>query len=281
MKNKYKVSVLICSYNSWNYIIDTIKSVLNQTFKDFELLILDNNSTDKTVKNILSFNDDRIKLFKSDKNYWPYWGLNYLLDKSNWDYITILDHDDLWAKEKLQKQVTFLEENKEFIWCWTETIMYYESDKKYFKYYLKEKNNYTIHSSLMFRKWKYRYDDRILYFADAYFQKFILCNWKDLIYNIKEPLTFHLIKDNFNNLTYTWFKLNLKNIKRLFQIHWISIYSFLALWYEILRYLIIRNKIAKIFPKFFKLFDRLPYKIVWDWFKDFKWSKFESIFTLK
>jgi glycosyltransferase involved in cell wall biosynthesis len=265
-----KVSVLICSYNSWKYIFDTIKSVLNQSYVDFELLILDNDSKDDTVKNIKSFSTKRIKLFESKINYWPYGWLNYLLEKSEWDYIAILDHDDLWAKNKLEIQVDFLEKNLEFVWCGTETVMYYESDKKYFLYYLKERNNYTIHSSLLFRKWDYKYDDKVLYFADAYFQKFALCKWQNLIYNIKEPLTFHLIKDGFNNLTYTWFKLNTANIKRLFEVHSITLYAFLALWYEVSRYFIIKLKIAKTFPNFFKFFDRLPYKTVWGWFRDFE-----------
>lgn len=271
-----KVSVLICAYNSWNYIINTIKSVLAQTYTNFELLILDNNSKDETVRNILSFKDDRIKLFESKENLWPYGWLNFLLERSSWDYIAILDHDDLWSNDKIQKQVEFLEENKDFIWCGTETVMYYESDKKYFLYYLSEKNNYTIHSSLIFRKGNYKYDTTILYFADAYFQKSILCKWQNLIYNIKEPLTFHLIKDNFNNLTYTWFQPNFKNIKRLFQVHSITFYAFLALWYEISRFLVIKSRIAKYFPWFFKWFDRLPYKVVWWWFNDFAWSDIEK-----
>lgn len=276
-----KISILICSYNSWNYIVHTIRSVLMQTYTDFDLLILDNNSKDDTIKNIESFHDNRIKLFKSDINYWSYWGLNYLLEKSAWDYIAILDHDDLWAKNKLEKQVVFLENNLGFVWCGTQTVMYYESDKKYFLYYLKEKNNYTIHSSLMFRNGNYRYDNSILYFADAYFQKFILCKWQEFIFNIKEPLTFHLIKDNFNNLSYSWFQLDFKNIKRLFQVHWLTLYAFLALWYEIKRYFIIRLWVAKKFPNFFKFFDRLPYKFVWWWFQDFEWSDIEKKFIIK
>lgn len=276
-----KVSILICSYNSWNYIFNTIKSVLNQSYINFELLILDNNSKDETVKNIESFQDERIKLFKSNINYWPYWGLNYLLDNSSWDYIAILDHDDLWANNKLELQVDFLEKNQEFIWCGTKTVMFYESDSKYFEYYLQEKNYYTIHSSLMFRKWDYKYDDSIFYFADWYFQKNILCKWKKLIYNIDESLTFHLIKDNFNNLSYSWFKINYKNFKRVFDLHWITLYSFLALWYELSRYIIIRIKIAKTFPKFFKWFDRAPYNVVGNWFKDYKWSEIEKKFSIK
>jgi glycosyltransferase involved in cell wall biosynthesis len=273
-----KVSILICAYNSWNYIFQTIQSVLSQTYWEFELLILDNNSKDETVKNIQSFQDDRIKLFQSDKNYWPYWWINYLLDRSSWNYIAILDHDDLWSCDKLEKQVDFLDNHTEFIWCGTKTVMYYESDSKYFEYYLQEKNYYTIHSSLMFRNGKYRYDDTIFYFADGYFQKNILCKWEKFIYNLDEPLTFHLIKDNFNNLSYSWFKINYANFKRVFDLHWITLYAFLALWYELSRYIIIRSRIAKVFPKFFKCFDRAPYKVVGGEFKDFEGSDVEKKF---
>ena len=120
-----RISILICSYNSWNYIISTIQSVLVQTYTHFELLILDNNSKDYTIQNIESFHDDRIKLFESKINYWPYWWLNYLLEKSTWDYIAILDHDDLWAKNKLEKQVEFLDNNLDFVWCGTQTVYYH------------------------------------------------------------------------------------------------------------------------------------------------------------
>lgn len=276
-----KVSVLICTYNSGKYIFPTVKSILSQTFSDFELLILDNNSEDETVKNILSFQDKRIKLYESNINYWPYWWLNYLLERASWEYIAILDHDDLWVKNKLEKQLNFLDKNSDFIWCGSKTLMYFESDKKYFLYYLKEKNTYTIHSSLIFRSKGYSYDDSILYFSDAYFQKFILCKWEKKIYNLDDVLTFHLIKDNFENLTYTWFQLNLKNIKRLLDIHGMTFYSFLAFWYEISKYIIIRLWVAKTFPKFFKWFDRLPYTVVWEWFKDFIWSEYEKKFDIK
>jgi glycosyltransferase involved in cell wall biosynthesis len=63
-----KVSVLICTYNAEKYISATLRSVLVQTFSDFELLILDNNSKDKTVDIIKQNKDPRIHLYPSDKN---------------------------------------------------------------------------------------------------------------------------------------------------------------------------------------------------------------------
>jgi len=262
-----EISVLIVSYNSWNYIKNTLKSVLEQTYKNIEILVLDNNSKDNTIKNIENIikQDDRIKLFKSEKNLWPYWGLNFLLKKANWNYIAIQDHDDIWHSKKLEKQIEFLDKNNEYIWCWTEAIMYYENDKTFFKYYLWQQNYYTIHPSLVFRNNKiFKYDESLVYFWDAYSQKVNLCNNKKLIYNIKEPLTLHIIKWWYSNFTYSWFKFNKKYIKRIFNLHNFSLYSFFVLFYEIFR------KILLLFLKIFKnekifiFFDRLPYRLTWN-----------------
>lgn len=63
-----KISVLVCTYNAEKYINQTIQSILNQTYTDIEVLILDNNSKDQTTKFIESIKDPRIQLFKSEKN---------------------------------------------------------------------------------------------------------------------------------------------------------------------------------------------------------------------
>lgn len=276
-----KVSILICTYNSGNYILATILSVLNQSLPDFELLILDNSSTDNTIEKIKSFNDRRIKLYEWKSNIWPYAWLNFLLEKAKGDYIAIQDHDDIWAQKKLEKQVNFLETNKEYIWCWTKTVMYYENDEQYFLYYLKEKNYYTIHPSLVFRNiWNIKYDESLMYFWDAYFQKKILCKDKKLIYNLDEPLTLHLIKKWYSNFTFSWFKINIKFIKRIIDVHSITLYSIFVIWYEIIKkfMLFIIKKLDNY--KLYVWFDRLPYKLSWNKFKDIKDAKDEQIIDM-
>lgn len=273
-----KVSILICSYNAWNYILATINSILNQSFKDFELLILDNSSTDNTVENIKSFSDDRIKLFISDINLWPYKWLNFLLDKSIGQYVSIQDHDDIWNSKKIEKQVDFLDNNIEYIWCWTKTVMYYEYDEKYFLYYLNEKNFYTIHPSLLFRNNNnYRYDESLIYFWDAYFQKKVLCKNEKKIYNIDEPLTLHLIKKWYSNFTFSWFKINSKYIWRIIEVHWYTLYSLFVIIYEIFKkiILIIIRKFWNY--KMYVWFDRLPYKLSWNNFLDMNLCEDELI----
>jgi glycosyltransferase involved in cell wall biosynthesis len=110
-----KVSVVLCTYNAEKYIRATLESILYQSFKDIEILILDNNSKDTTINIIKTYKDARIYLYPSEKNLGPYGGLNFLLKKAKGEYIAIQDHDDLWHPEKLAKQVAFLEKNKKYI----------------------------------------------------------------------------------------------------------------------------------------------------------------------
>lgn len=191
---KNLVSVLIVTYNPGEYLKNTIFSCISQTYKNIEILILDNNSNE----DILEYfpNDSRVRYFKSEKNLGPYRGLNYLLEKAQGKYIAIQDHDDIWHPEKIEKQVDFLEKNPEFIGSGTNTIMYYEADKSYFEYFLDEKNYYTIHPSVLFRNsGSFFYDTHETeYMCDAWSLKKNLCHGEKKIYNLSEPLTLHLIK---------------------------------------------------------------------------------------
>ena len=172
------VSILICTYNAEKTIEETLKTCLNQTYKNFEILIHDDQSTDNTIDVINKIWDKRIKIVESWKKLWPYKWLNFLLEHAKWDYIAIQDHDDLWYPEKLEKQVKFLDENIKYVGCGTKTLMRYEWDNKWFEYYLWKENYYTLHPSLMFRNNWYRYPDKV-YMNDAYFQKKVLCDWKN------------------------------------------------------------------------------------------------------
>jgi len=233
MKNPL-ISVLICTYNAEKTIEKTLKSCISQTYKNFEILIHDDQSADKTLEIINKLWDKRIKIIKSWKKLWPYKWLNLLLDYAKWKYIAIQDHDDLRYPEKLEKQVIFLEKNKNYIGCWTKTLMWYEWDNKWFEYYLWKENYYTIHPSLMFRNKWYRYAENIVYMWDAYFQKKILCKGKKIIGNIDEVLTIHRIKKITENYSYKWFNFNKKNVKTIFYIHSV-LYWIMVVWFELIR----------------------------------------------
>lgn len=105
-----KVSVIIASYNHENYIEECIQSVLNQTFNDFEIIIIDDNSTDKTVDVIKKFEDSRIILIEEKKNNGQFFNTNKALRQANGDYIAILNSDDVWEADKLELQCKVLNE---------------------------------------------------------------------------------------------------------------------------------------------------------------------------
>lgn len=117
------VTVLLPVYNN-EQINVCIDSVLNQTYTDFELLIIDNASTDKTTDVIKSYNDKRIKLIINDKNIGPTGSLNKGINLIDTKYIARIDADDLMLPERLQKQVEFMETNPEYgiVGSWTKHI---------------------------------------------------------------------------------------------------------------------------------------------------------------
>lgn len=109
------VSIITPCYNAGIYIYDTIESVLNQTFRDWELIIVDDSSLDNSASIIKEFTrkDNRIKYFKTDTpSGSPAKPRNIGIEYSQGEYIAFLDADDLWFPEKLEKQVNFMNDNK-------------------------------------------------------------------------------------------------------------------------------------------------------------------------
>lgn len=108
------VSIITPSYNSEKFIAETIQSIQNQTHQNWEMIIVDDCSTDKTVSIIEKFvqNDNRVRLFQLKKNSGAGIARETALSKACGDYISFLDADDLWKPLKLEKQLQFLQENK-------------------------------------------------------------------------------------------------------------------------------------------------------------------------
>lgn len=106
-----KVSVIIPSFNHEKYIGTAIQSVLDQTYQDFELVITDDGSTDRSVDIIKSFSDKRIKLFIFDKNSGACAAANNCILNSSGEYIAMLSSDDFFYPDKLEKQVAFFDFN--------------------------------------------------------------------------------------------------------------------------------------------------------------------------
>lgn len=107
------VSVIMPAYNCEKYIEDAIRSVMAQTFTDWELIVLDDGSSDSTLEIIerLASEDDRIKLLPNEKNMGVAKTRNRGIDNSRGDYVALLDSDDIWHSEKLEKQLEKMQSN--------------------------------------------------------------------------------------------------------------------------------------------------------------------------
>ena len=101
------------SGNCEKFLEETINSVINQTYHNWELLIVDDCSTDNSIEIIKSFidKDDRIKLFENEKNSGAAASRNKALREATGKWIAFLDSDDLWTPDKLEKQIAFMTEN--------------------------------------------------------------------------------------------------------------------------------------------------------------------------
>lgn len=119
-----KVSVLIPAYNSEKYIGEAIQSILNQTFTDFELLVLDDGSADNTWLEMQKFEDNRIQLLKNEINQGISFSRNKLMDNAKGEYLAWLDADDIALPERLAIQTKFMDENPDVGVCgsWYESF---------------------------------------------------------------------------------------------------------------------------------------------------------------
>ena len=108
------VSIITPAFNSQKFISETIQSVIDQTYQNWEMIIVDDGSTDDTVAIARSFaeNDQRIQLYTSDKNKGTGIARSRALERCNGTFISFLDADDLWQPKKLQKQIDFLLEKQ-------------------------------------------------------------------------------------------------------------------------------------------------------------------------
>jgi len=112
------VSVIIPTYNRDYLIGESIQSVLDQTFPDFELFVIDDGSTDHTSEVVRSFSDSRLKYILQE-NRGPAAARNMGLKAAHSEFITFLDSDDLFIKNKINRQLTFLKQSPEIGLCFT------------------------------------------------------------------------------------------------------------------------------------------------------------------
>lgn len=124
--NKPLVSVIMAAYNADKYIAEAIESILSQTYSNWELIIADDVSNDRTAEIIDSYKkkDNRIKSMRLDKNSGSVIARNVAIEKSLGKYLAILDSDDVALPDRLTTQVEFLESNKDidFVGSYVELI---------------------------------------------------------------------------------------------------------------------------------------------------------------
>lgn len=113
------VSIVMSNYNGELLIEQTIESVLAQSYQNWEFIIFDDCSTDRSREIILSFSDPRIKQFFSDTHEHMVYGFNYGITHSSGELIARIDSDDTWEPEKLQKQVDFFRDHPDYGACFT------------------------------------------------------------------------------------------------------------------------------------------------------------------
>lgn len=102
------VSVIMPSWNTSNFIAESIQSVIDQTYENWELIIVDDCSTDNTDEVVAKFKDKRIRYFKNEKNSGAALSRNRALREARGEWIAFLDSDDLWSPDKFEHQINFM-----------------------------------------------------------------------------------------------------------------------------------------------------------------------------
>jgi len=161
MQENFLVSVIMSVHNGEKYLQETVLSVLNQTYKNFEFIIINDGSTDRTFEILNKFSDVRIKIISRERRGLTK-SLNYAIGISKGELIARIDADDVFVSNKLAVQVEYLEKNFEVVLCGTwakfineegKEVGVYETPISYqkIKYNILLHNSF-IHSSVMFRK---------------------------------------------------------------------------------------------------------------------------------
>lgn len=107
-------TVLVPAFNCSGFINECLDSILNQSFTDYEIIIIDDGSTDTTLKQISEYNDKRIRVIKNDNNRGIVYSLNLGIDHAEGKYIVRMDADDIMLGDRIKQQIDFLEANLEF-----------------------------------------------------------------------------------------------------------------------------------------------------------------------
>ena len=128
------VDVILPNYNKFNFLEETINSVLDQTFKNWHMYIIDDHSTDNSWSIIKKYSNlDNVTLVRLNKNMGPSFCRNYAMRISKSKYISFIDSDDAWMNVKLEKQIDFMEKNNLYFTYTDYTPFFQINEKKTYK----------------------------------------------------------------------------------------------------------------------------------------------------
>ena len=203
---KEKVSIIVPMYNAEKFIGKTIESVIAQTYQNWEMLIMNDVSTDNSlaIVSLYAKKDERIKIVNTEKNVGVVKGRNFLIDLASGKYIAFLDADDYWHNEKLEKQIKFMKEKNASISC-TEYTRVKENEEKINDVIIKEeisyndmlKNNYLGCLTVIYdaKKIGKRYFKELEKNED-YVLWIEIVKDVNTIYGLKENLAYYRVLDN-------------------------------------------------------------------------------------
>jgi len=207
--NKPLVSITSAFYNTGPMILDMIKSVFAQTFTDWELLLLDDGSTDNTLELVQSIDDPKVKVFTNGQNKGRSFSLNRLTNLANGKYIARMDSDDMGSTTRVEKQVQLMELRPEVDVCGTGMCFIDSNDKPIGHWHAPSSHEEICsqpsrslniaHGTILCKKaWleKHRYDERIPYAID--FDLFLRSYASSIFANISEPLYYYTFDQSFN-----------------------------------------------------------------------------------
>ena len=204
----YKISVLMSVYNDEKRVSKSIESILNQTFQDFEFLILDDCSTDNTYEicNYYAKNNQKIKLMKNHQNLGLTKSLNLLISESNYELIARQDSDDESFKQRLEIQLKIMEKHNLDACTTLATIDELKGTRPFLSHLFPKKliikyKNPFIHGSLLIKKRVLEnvgmYDEKFK-FAQDYKLMFDLIRLNHKLKIINQPLYKLNLKDNIS-----------------------------------------------------------------------------------
>lgn len=222
------ISVIMPVYNAEKYLKEAIDSILNQTFEDFEFLILNDGSNDSTIDIINNYTDARIIVLHEPQNRGIVYQLNKGLAVSKGNYVARMDADDISVATRFELQLNFLSNNPDYAMVGSSVYLINENSEEIGTHEYKSKNeelqaslffgNTFAHSTILAHKPiinKYLYNNDYIYAEDYFLWSKIAAEYK--ISNIKQPLLYYRIHNNSISAKHN--EKQIKSIKKIYSIN--------------------------------------------------------------